>query len=128
VFTPTEFLGEVHRVLRPGGKFLLTVPFAWDEHEQPHDFARYSSFGLRSVLERAGFAVEQERKSTADSRVLFQLFNAYLYKVTLTENRALNWAAMLLLMAPVNFVGIILGAILPRNRDLYLDNVILARK
>lgn len=128
VFTPGEFLAEINRVLRPGGCLVLTVPFVWDEHEQPHDFARYSSFGLRSVLERAGFVVETQRKSTADGRVLFQLWNAYVYKVTLTRNRWVNLLAMLALMAPVNLLGVLLGWLLPANPDLYLDSIVLARK
>ena len=128
VFTPAEFLAEVHRVLGPDGCLVLTVPFAWDEHEQPHDFARYSSFGLRAVLERAGFEILAMRKSTADSRALFQLWNAYLFKVTLNRNRWLNWLVLLGLMAPVNLLGLVLGPLLPSNPDLYLDNIVLARK
>ncbi len=128
VFAPAEFLAEIRRVLRPGGRLLLTVPFVWDEHEQPHDFARYSSFGLRALLEQAGFAVAAQRKSTADSRVLFQLVNAYLYKTTRTSSRGLDWLAMLALMAPVNLLGLAVGWLLPANPDLYLDNIVLARK
>jgi SAM-dependent methyltransferase len=128
VFTPEVFLGEIHRVLRPGGHLLLTVPFVWDEHEQPHDFARYSSFGLRALLERTGFEIIEHRKSVADSRVLFQLVNDYLYKITLTRSRALNFFAQLVLMAPVSLAGILAGRVLPNNPDFYLDNIVLARK
>lgn len=39
VFEPDEFLSEIHRVLKPGGGILVTVPFVWDEHEQPFDYA-----------------------------------------------------------------------------------------
>jgi SAM-dependent methyltransferase len=43
VFNPDEFLSEINRVLRDGGVLLLMVPFVWDEHEQPFDYACYSS-------------------------------------------------------------------------------------
>lgn len=128
VFEPTAFLAEIHRVLRPDGVLLLTVPFVWDEHEQPHDFARYSSFGIKAVLEAAGFEVIESRKSVADARVLFQLGNAYIYKKTRTRRRSINLLTTLLLMAPVNLAGIAAGAVLPRNADLYLDNIVLARR
>jgi SAM-dependent methyltransferase len=128
VFTPDAFLAEIARVVKPGGQLVVTVPFVWDEHEQPHDYARYSSFGLKAALEAAGFEVVEHIKSTGDSRVLFQLLNAYVYKLTWRHGRAWRWVPMFLLMAPVNLLGIVAGAILPRNPDLYLDNIVLARK
>jgi SAM-dependent methyltransferase len=128
VFAPAEFLREVNRVMRPGGRLVLTVPFVWDEHEQPHDFARYSSFGLRAVLERAGFEVECHRKSVQDSRALFQLWNVYLFKLTRSRRRSINLVTTMVVMAPINLLGIVVGALLPRNSDLYLDNIVLAKK
>jgi SAM-dependent methyltransferase len=128
VFTPNDFLAEIFRVLRPGGHLVLTVPFVWDEHEQPQDYARYSSFGLASVLQTAGFDAVTLRKSIADSRVLFQLANAYIYKITHSRRQWVNALAMAFLMAPINLSGLLLGSILPANRDLYLDNIALAHK
>jgi len=128
VFNPDQFLREIARVLKPGGDLLLTVPFVWDEHEQPWDYARYSSFGLRSLLERNGFDVVEQRKTNADARVLFQLINAYLYKITHTSSAKVNLVVCATIMAPFNLLGILLGKILPANPDLYLDQVVLARK
>ena len=128
VFNPEEFLGEIRRVLRPGGCLVLTVPFVWDEHEQPHDFARYSSFGLKALLERNGFEVESQRCSVADSRVLFQLAAAYVYKVTETRSKWLRLFVQLVLIAPISLAGVALGCVLPRNPDLYLDSIVLSRK
>src|SRR5438067_5841980 len=54
---PHAFLSEIRRVLKMDGTLLLTVPFVWDEHEQPHDYSRYSSFGMRHLLHTQGFRV-----------------------------------------------------------------------
>jgi len=128
VFHPDQFLGEIRRTLKIGGLLLMTVPFIWDEHEQPFDFARYSSYGLRAILERNGFEVIEFRKSVCDIRVIFQLVNAYIYKATVSRNKYLNLLFAILLMAPFNLAGEALAMITPLNEDLYLDNVILARK
>ena len=128
VFNPDQFLSEAFRVLKPGGVTLLTLPFVWDEHEQPHDYARYSSFGIRALLERHGFEIVEQRKSTDDIRVIFQLLNVYLFKKTVTGKAWVNLAVTLLLMAPFNILGELLFLITPRNPDLYLDNIVLAKK
>jgi len=128
VFNPNEFLSEVNRVLRDDGVLLLTVPFVWDEHEQPFDYARYSSFGLRHLLDCHGFEVLEHRKSINDLSVICQLINAYIYKKTVTDSISLNLFFTIVLMAPFNFCGLVLGKVLPNNSDLYLDNIVLARK
>lgn len=128
VFTPAQFLSEIHRVLKPHGLLLLTVPFVWDEHEQPWDYARYSSFGLKSLLENNGFEVIEHHKINADVRVLFQLLNAYLFKVLWTKSKVFNLMICIIIMSPSNILGAILHKLLPANADLYLDQAVLVRK
>lgn len=128
VFNPDQFLGEMLRILKPQGLVLLTMPFVWDEHEQPYDYARYSSFGIKSLLEKHGFEIVEQRKSMDDIRVIFQLLNTYIYKKTVTKNALLNVLITLVFMAPFNIVGELLSMITPRNPDLYLDNIVLAKK
>ena len=127
VFNPDEFLDEINRVLKVGGKLLLTVPFVWDEHEQPYDYARYSSFGLKSLLEKHGFEIIKHHKSVNDFGVIVQLLNAYLYKITY-RIPLLRQLTTITLGAIINFLGIVISFILPKNNDLYLDNILLARK
>lgn len=50
---------EFARVIRPGGRLLLTAPFAAARHQLPYDFARFTPEGLAALLERHGFAVER---------------------------------------------------------------------
>ncbi len=130
VFEPDNFLQECRRVLRPKGKALITVPFVWDEHEQPYDYARYTHFGLKHLLTQNGFEVIGHQKSTNDITCLFQLMNTFIYKVFLgnkiSRTRKL---AVLLLSAFFNIFGQLMVIILPiKNNDLYLDNIILIEK
>ncbi len=53
---PEKAAAETSRVLKPGGFLLITVP-QWNElHEEPHDYWRYTSFGVKSLFERNGFS------------------------------------------------------------------------
>ncbi|MBI3601165.1 MAG: class I SAM-dependent methyltransferase [Nitrospinae bacterium] len=128
IFNPDDFLSEANRVLKDGGILLISIPFVWDEHEQPYDYARYSSFGLKYLLENNGFNVIEYRKSINDIRAIFQLINGYIYKKTVTQNAYLNLFITVILMAPFNILGELLYRILPKNDDLYLDSIVLAKK
>lgn len=97
VFNPDEFLGEIYRILKPNGKLLLTVPFVWDEHEQPYDYARYTSFGLQSLLEKNGFKLLQHEKICSDASVIFQITNLYIFKLVIKRNKLIRLVGMLFL-------------------------------
>jgi SAM-dependent methyltransferase len=52
---PGRVLEELARTLVPGGRLLLIAPHEWEEHQQPHDYYRYTRYGLEYLLSRAGF-------------------------------------------------------------------------
>lgn len=52
---PLLVLREVRRALRPGCPLLLVAPQMWEVHQAPHDYFRYTRYGLEYLLERAGF-------------------------------------------------------------------------
>lgn len=128
VFNPDQFLGEINRVLKPGGRLLLTCPFVWDEHSQPLDYARYSSFGLTHLLQKNGFKAIELTKTAADIRVLFQLANGYIYKELPFKRYMTRLCFYLVLTFPITVMGIFLSFILPKNNDLYLNNIVLAER
>jgi SAM-dependent methyltransferase len=128
VFNTDVFLKEACRVLKPGGSALFTVPFIWDEHEQPYDYARYSSFGLKALFERNGFKIRESRKYLCDLRLLALLSNAYIYKII---RKLIPGRMSYLLILPLTTLNNLLGLILfflPGNEDLYYGNIFLLTK
>lgn len=52
---PQMMLNEAFRILKPGGRIFLQVPWQWWIHEAPYDFFRYTPYGLKYLFEKAGF-------------------------------------------------------------------------
>jgi SAM-dependent methyltransferase len=50
---------EINRVLKPGGAVIITVPFVYPVHEAPHDYRRFTQYGLQALLGRNGFRVDE---------------------------------------------------------------------
>jgi SAM-dependent methyltransferase len=128
VFYPDLFLSEINRILKVNGYLLITAPFVWDEHEQPNDYARYTSFGLKHLLNKNGFEIINHIKSENNIKVIFQLLNGYIYKKVLHKKYFIKQLSTIFIMCPITIMGILLNIILPDNDDLYLDNIILAKK
>ena len=51
---PEQALREIARLLRPGGKAILSVPHLVWLHNEPHDYWRFTGHGLRHLVEKVG--------------------------------------------------------------------------
>jgi SAM-dependent methyltransferase len=56
---PNACVAEIARVIKPGGRFLLTVPLVAPLHQWPFDFYRFTPKGIEAIVERHGFEVER---------------------------------------------------------------------
>ena len=54
---PHLILKEAYRTLKPGGSLYISAPQGWGVHQAPHDYFRFTCFGLRHLFEKAGFRV-----------------------------------------------------------------------
>lgn len=52
---PKPVLAEAWRLLKPGGRLLITVPFLFHIHADPHDFGRYTDHYWKNVLAQISF-------------------------------------------------------------------------
>lgn len=123
VFEPDVFINEIKRVLKPNGRLLITVPFFWDEHEQPYDYARYTSFGLKYIFEKKDFNVLYQSKTLANFAALIQLLILFIYKRT-PKNKVIFYTMCLICFFPLNLIGMMCNLI-KTGSDIYMDNVIV---
>lgn len=129
LFNIDEVMDEIRRVLKPGGQILLSIPFAWDEHEIPYDFARYTSYGIRHLLEKHGFQVVEIQKTTTYVLAICQMGIAYLTQHILPKRWAPARAVtQLLFVFPLNVASLILNAILPKRYEYFCNCAVLANK
>jgi SAM-dependent methyltransferase len=71
--TPEQAMSEFRRVLKPGGRLLLTTRFIFPLHDVPGDYYRYTKYGLRYLLREWKIEKLMEEASTIDTlRIIFQ--------------------------------------------------------
>jgi SAM-dependent methyltransferase len=141
VFELDATLKEIARVMKSGGKILITCPFVWNLHEEPHDFARYTPHALRYLFEKNGFEILKIEQRGDFRQVMHQLRIIYKMKTHFLLNNSLlkTW---IFNNRYFSFQQIVKGWIAFYNnsramkkqdigRDLsglYLTNVVLAKK
>lgn len=128
IFNLEDVLEEIRRILKVGGMMLVTLPFARREHDIPFDFARYTSFGIRHLLEKHGFEIVEFHKTSNSIESVVLLTNQYLYNSVFPKGPLVRLAMSCAFVCPLNVAGIVLSALLPKNEDLFLNAVIVARK
>lgn len=68
-------VNEAFRLLKSGGYFILSGPFYWNLHEEPHDYFRFTKHGFRYILEKAGFEVIEINENGGAWATLGQVIN-----------------------------------------------------
>lgn len=128
IFNLNEIFIELNRVLKTKGYFLFTIPFAWDEHEIPYDFARYTSYGINFILKKYGFNIIKLEKSTNYVETVFQICAAYICQYILPKNKYINFLLTIFLIAPINLLGLLFSLILPKSYSYYNNIIIVSQK
>ena len=80
VADPWRVVEEIRRVLRPGGRVVLSAPQAWRLHEEPFDYYRYTRYGLEHMLVRAGLRPVDFQSQGGAWRLAGQVINNHLWR------------------------------------------------
>jgi SAM-dependent methyltransferase len=71
------YLAECYRILRPGGRLLLTTHGMVEEHGCPYDFHRWTCRGLENLAIAQGFTIQESYKFTTEIRGIVQLLHQF---------------------------------------------------
>jgi SAM-dependent methyltransferase len=75
---PGNLVREMARVLKDTGLLILTAPFEFRLHEEPHDFFRYTPHGLKQLCSDAGLEVIYTEQQGDLTTVIGHKVNGYL--------------------------------------------------
>lgn len=87
---PVGYLREARRLLRPGGRMLVTTHGLFVEHGCPYDFRRWTPAGLVAEGKAAGFDVVESWKLSAGARGAVQMLHYSVRALRVPERPVLN--------------------------------------
>lgn len=131
IFNLPEIMKEINRVTKIGGKLLLTCPFSICEHEVPNDFARYSSYAIKHLVELNGFKVIAQEKTGNSIEAIFQLYITYIHQSITPKLRKIPVVRSAFRIVTYTFLNLfakLQSKILPKGYELYLNNILLCEK
>lgn len=80
---PRFYLEDALRMMRPGGRLLLTTHGTYEDHPCPLDLWRWTVQGLRQLLDEVGFEVDECLPVTCGPRATLFLMLRFLPRATL---------------------------------------------
>jgi len=101
---PQRAIDEMYRVLAPGGQLLLTTRFLFPIHDAPHDYFRFTKYGLRHLLRRFEIIeLQEETDAVGTLAVLLQRLGMQAQTLRRTPFRAI-WLLSAQIARPFSFL------------------------
>lgn len=117
---PALAVAEAARILREGGRCLVHVPFLYPLHDAPHDYQRWTQYGLIHLFSSSRFAVQEISVTThpvASASALLSLAMAQgaLSALQRRSPACLVVPLVVVLIVASNLIGWIMSSLLPSS-------------
>ncbi|MBI3631209.1 MAG: class I SAM-dependent methyltransferase [Candidatus Sungbacteria bacterium] len=102
VSKPEPLIEEMRRVLKPGGRAVITIPWSARFHYIPHDYARYTPSKLKELF--SAFEIEAILPRGTDVAVIGSKMVVFAARQAVKGRKIVYWKLPLLLIASPVFV------------------------
>ena len=102
---PDFLISEISRVIKPGGKLLLTAPWSARLHHLPYDYQRFSKNKIFSILSKNGFNDIEITERSSDIGSIANKLTVLAYRLI----RPNKYRFSHIWMIPLGFVNLFLA-------------------
>jgi SAM-dependent methyltransferase len=125
---PQKFISEMLRIVKSGGFVLLTVPFLGGIHEEPHDYQRFTKYGLIELFKPYKCEIIEIKEQGGIFSTISMLLNEFLNDFASKNKTTFILSAIIYLPFLVNqYLCLLLDKIFKSNK-IFMNYLILIKK
>lgn len=127
---PQKAFQEFYRILKPKGKIFLTTNFIYQIHMAPHDYYRFTKFGLRYLGKSGGFAVKHLKPQGGIFQVLSYVITTLPIRVFIRKINIFYYLYLVLFSIPIILINLTSYAldIFDANKEMAINYEVIYEK
>ncbi|WP_373036551.1 class I SAM-dependent methyltransferase [Sulfurimonas sp.] len=114
VSDPNLALDQITRVLKTDGILVISVPFIFQAHAQPHDYWRFSQRGIKKLLQDRNYEIKLFHYQGYLGTALINILNGFIWELSSKNKLIRNFIllpVLLVLFSINNIFGLVMDLI-----------------